>query len=345
MRNRKSFWLIEGVVVIVVLAALLTMMIPKFLQAQKNINTPRHFPDPIFRSIAEKALKVQPSQPFIKEDAEKLTGKLDCREKKIKSLKGIEYFPRISVLDCSKNELTELDISKNTALENFFADFNQIKVIDLSLNPRLRTVGLTSNQAIHLDVSNLPNLSMLYCGGNQLTHLDLSKNVRLTDLNCPGNQLTDLDLTAQYTLGMLNCSSNRLKTIKFHPQSPVSNLFCAQNQFQELDLSNLAKLGVLYCDHNQLSRLDISKNPDLGYINISNNNLTDVQCFLGHPTLQYADVRFNRLTFDQWDDLMKLKTQLDSKPASSLREAIEAQKKTDFLDYSPQQGIDPFEKK
>ena len=51
---------------------------------------------------------------------------MDVSEKDIKSLKGIEYFTALDSLDCSVNELTALDVSKNTALNVLTCCGNQI---------------------------------------------------------------------------------------------------------------------------------------------------------------------------------------------------------------------------
>ena len=51
---------------------------------------------------------------------------MDVSEKDIKSLKGIEYFTALDSLDCSVNELTTLDVSKNTALNVLTCCGNQI---------------------------------------------------------------------------------------------------------------------------------------------------------------------------------------------------------------------------
>ena len=62
---------------------------------------------------------------LLKRDAVKVTF-LDVSNKKIKSLKGIEAFTSLVYLDCKKNQLTDLDLSKNIALNNLFSDVNDI---------------------------------------------------------------------------------------------------------------------------------------------------------------------------------------------------------------------------
>ena len=86
----------------------------------------------------------------------------------IQSMKGIEFFPELKILSCNINDLTSLDVSKNTKLIKLFCDRNKLKTLDVSKN----TV-----------------LEMLECGGNLLMTLDLSKNPRLTYLYCSQNQI------------------------------------------------------------------------------------------------------------------------------------------------------------
>lgn len=74
---------------------------------------------------------------------------------------------------CSGNELTELNLSKNTALELLYCSYNSL----LSLN-------LLNNEA----------LTSLDCGNNDLVSLDLSMNKVFTYLDCGSNALTSLNL-------------------------------------------------------------------------------------------------------------------------------------------------------
>ena len=53
---------------------------------------------------------------------------LDLFNKKIKSLKGIEAFISLTYLDCRKNYLSRLDLSKNIALSTLYSDVNNEKL-------------------------------------------------------------------------------------------------------------------------------------------------------------------------------------------------------------------------
>ncbi len=189
------------------------------------------------------------------EEIAKVT-KIDVRSKNISDLKGIEYFTALKSLDCGRNLLTALDISKNTALTNIWCHYNQIATLDISKNTALTYLQCISNQLKVLDVSKNTALTNLYCSENKLTTLDLSKNTALTDLDCSGNQLTALDVSMNTAL------------IK---------LFCNWNQLTALDVSKNTILIILYCDNNKLTTLDVSKNSGLQELNCYSNQINETE--------------------------------------------------------------------
>ena len=52
---------------------------------------------------------------------------ISVENRNIQNLKGIEYFTELTQLYCSYNQLTSLDLSKNTALKTLYCYGNQIK--------------------------------------------------------------------------------------------------------------------------------------------------------------------------------------------------------------------------
>ena len=81
----------------------------------------------------------------------------------ISSLKGIEYFTPLQGLRCDGNRLTELDVSKNTALTRINCADNQLTTLDLSKNTALTELYCQDNKFTTLDLSNNKNLRALYC--------------------------------------------------------------------------------------------------------------------------------------------------------------------------------------
>lgn len=87
--------------------------------------------------------------------------------KGIQSLQGIEYFTALLTLDCYDNQLTSLDVSKNTALEYLFCYWNQLTSLDVSKNTALEYLYCSDNLLTSLDVSNTA-LTNLYCYSNKI---------------------------------------------------------------------------------------------------------------------------------------------------------------------------------
>lgn len=129
----------------------------------------------------------------------------------IESLKGIEYFPKLELLECPYNKITKLNTSSNSELKILTCSHNQLTQLNVSGNDALTTLSCGDNQLAALDVSSNPNLTLLDCYNNQLTSLDLSNNGKLMSLNCDDNQLTFLDLSNNVKLEItkFKCSGNK----------------------------------------------------------------------------------------------------------------------------------------
>lgn len=78
---------------------------------------------------------------------------LDVSGLGLTSLDGLENFPNLQVLNCSGNNLTRLDVSKNTALKKLYCANNQLQSLDLSQNGQLDYVNCSFNRLTSLDMS------------------------------------------------------------------------------------------------------------------------------------------------------------------------------------------------
>ena len=157
----------------------------------------------------------------------------------ITSLKGIEYFTALTSLDCSYQDLTELDLSRNTGLTSVLCYGNQLTELDLSANTQLIELDCSSNEITHLDVSSNHNLEKLSCYHNRLTSLDLSRNNKLTYIYCdswcpiePDENNTinlaelDVDKTSDWVGGKVE---NGILTIDEGAKKVTYNYQCGNN--------------------------------------------------------------------------------------------------------------------
>ncbi|WP_428230575.1 T9SS type A sorting domain-containing protein [Flavobacterium sp.] len=197
---------------------------------------------------------------------------LDVSSSSIKDLTGIEDFVRLITLNCSSNQLVNLNLSKNTVLTILDCKRNQLKALNLDKNTALTSVSCEENQIKSLDVSRSTSLTNLSCKQNEINSLDLSKNIALTIVNCAYNKLT-----------LLNVSKN----------VNLTRLECERNQLTSLDL-NSPKLTILSCAYNQITTLDVSKCPKLTEFSCNNNNLSYLNLHNKNNTLlTYIDFTIN----------------------------------------------------
>ncbi len=190
---------------------------------------------------------------------------------KLTSLRGIEYFESLTHLDCFGNQLTALDVSKNTVLTKLYCYSNRLTTLDVSKNTALTILYCYNNQLTTLDVSKNTALTYLSCGINRLTTLDVSKNTALIDLSCYSNQLTTLDVSKNTALTDLSCFNNQLTALDVSKNTALTDLSCGFNQLTTLDVSKNTALTELDCAYNQLTALDISKNTTLTELDCKNN--------------------------------------------------------------------------
>ena len=192
----------------------------------------KHFPDPVFRKEVEQ-YDLDHDGMLSPEEADNAI-KIRVNGYGVLSLEGIEYLSgledlhcdgnnltkldisrntELKTLNCSSNNLTELDVSQNSGLKFLYCDSNHLAVLDVSRNPKMQMLSCSDNPLKELDIRNLPMLISLEVADCELTKLDLSNNPDLMELHCRGNRLTQLDLSHNPFMRRLPCDGNNLTTL------------------------------------------------------------------------------------------------------------------------------------
>jgi hypothetical protein len=217
---------------------------------------------------------------------------MDVSNRNISDLTGIQYFDKLTYLDCTGNNLTTLPILPK-GLYRLYCSRNQLTTFT-SLPLTIWELICQGNQLTSLPP--IPSMQSLYCDGNKLTLLPTLPNTLIT-LACNSNQLSSLPPLPP-NLKYLYCQNNKLvglplippnlerietafNQITVLPALPASllHLDCRYNQLQTLpalpsalpfiscshnQITSLpalpASLINFYCDHNQITSL-----PDLPY--------------------------------------------------------------------------------
>lgn len=266
-----------------------------FAENQVSINE-TNFPDENFRRFVSAEYDKDKNGVLSEAEIKNVT-RIVCSRSEIDSLAGIEFFSRLKELNCGHNNLTTLDVSRNTALTSLSCSYNNITTLDLSRNTaltdldceknNLTTLNVSNNKALEmlicsyndlttLDVSDHTALYMLWCVNNQLTTLDASGCTTLEDLECFNNNLTTLDVSGDIALTGLYCYDNNLTTLDVSENAALVNLFCKENNLTTLDVSGNAGLILLCCSNNDLVMLDVSKNTTLAGLECYENNITSL---------------------------------------------------------------------
>ena len=222
---------------------------------------------------------------------------LYINSKDISSLESIEYCTLLTKLECNNNQLTTLDLSKNTGLWVLECSDNQLTTLDVSQHTQLMQLYCDNNRLTMLDVKSAP-LYQLRCHNNQLTNLDISRKTELTNLWCHGNQLKSIDVSRNTALTDLNCSDNRLTSLDVSHNTALWFLSCSDNQLTTLDVSQHTQLTQLDCSNNQLITLNVDKTWEMEELDCSGNQLTtlDVSNCIGLDGLRKLDCSDNQLT-------------------------------------------------
>ena len=203
--------------------------------------------------------------------------KVLCPQKSIKSVSGIEYLSNLEVLDCAKNEIEELDISKNKKLRHLSCYSNPLYNLNIKDNPLLITLYCGNCNIDELDSSQNKDLEILSCRFNPLREIDLWENKRLTLLNVRRCQLEELELRSLKALQKLDCSQNKLYELQLYENKELTHLDCARNDLHnDLYVGANTKLRYLDCRMNRcLDSITISEGQHIEEVNSDIRPMTE----------------------------------------------------------------------
>jgi len=221
------------------------------------------FPDENFRNLVLDKFDTDHSESLSMEERLQVEY-IYCNDQEISDLTGVGYFSELMILKCEQNNIAELDLRQNTALDTVFCYENQITNINLSGCPNLEILSCSDNLFTSLDLSNNPELKWIYCNDNpSLQSLNVRNCSKVTILDCYRCALTELDVSDCTSLKELICFSNKLESLDISKCTELSFLSTGYNDLNSLDVSQNTKLKTLGAQANNISTLDIRNNDQL----------------------------------------------------------------------------------
>ena len=244
------------------------------------------FPDPAFRQYVLDTIDENGSGALEDFEREKVTA-IDLSNgyngSKISDLTGIEFFPNLTYLDCSENQLTSLDLSNNLKLEELYCFSNVLTTLNVTQNNRIIALFCYSNQLIELDISNMQLLDVLDCSYNKITTIHF-------------DPLSDF-----HNLHVLNCSNNELTSLDFiHDASFLFELSCSNNHLLSLDMAHIDHISPLTAS-GQTRTLSVPLDGyDLSLLapNINGNKISNVTGAVFNGTFMENYMQGNKVTYD-----------------------------------------------
>ena len=164
---------------------------------------------------------------------------------------------KIVILDCSRNNLTALNVQGLSALQGLNCSRNNLTALNVQGLSALEELRCWENKLTSLNVQGSSKLQKLNCEANQLTALDVQGLSKLQDLNCGENQLKALNVQGLSALKELRCNKNQLTSLNVQGLSNLENLGCAFNQLNAINVQGLNKLQELSCDADGLTDLNV----------------------------------------------------------------------------------------
>lgn len=210
-----------------------------------------NFPDPVFQQYVKDNIDTadttsgQKDGRLSKAERDAVTT-ISIDNQNCTDLTGIAYFANLTTLRCQQNGLKELNLKDNENLTELNCSYNQLTTLDVSKNAKLSILECYNNGMEELNLGDITNLYWLLCATNNLTELDVSKNRYLEQLHCRHNNLRRLVIGNNYSLRTLYLEGNHLTSLDLYHKAKIDNFdYNAQlctidvNEDGTFDLSSL----------------------------------------------------------------------------------------------------------
>lgn len=276
---------------------------------------------------------------------------VNCSDKGVWDLTGLEACTNLATLNCSNNGITEIELPNLTQLRTVTCNDCPIERMNFDgcsslqyLNLQSVTTNAISGTAITIDgytqadilyftAKNTPFTSFTFKNTSALTTLELygeftdvivTKNTALTSFvfyapvvnaTLSGNSLLEvIDVSSLLNLKSLDVQECKLLSLDVTKNLALTSLICNNNELTTINVSNNTLLMKLYCSNNKLPRINLTTNTALKELDIA-SNLLSVLNVRNNTALKYLCIS-NNAEISMVD--VKLNTALEVLVASGL---------------------------
>lgn len=222
----------------------------------------------------------------------------------------LEKLTNLEILDVSNNELTQLDLTRQSKLQSINVSGNPFNVKPLLIggnkpNLMILDMGRMTGLDESFNLSDYPSLVAFDAWANAgLKRLDPTGCPKLSKISIDNTPVETLDVTQNKELTILNISDTRIRNIDLSQNTYLVQLYAdhmsgsvnADVKLEKLDVTNNPNLVYLFASGNGFTELDLTQNPLLQDLYINNNKLTSID-LTGKSNLLNLSIRNNNFTF------------------------------------------------
>ena len=204
-------------------------------------------------------------------EAENVTN-INCSNKNITSLDGIEHFTNLRTLNCANNNIKEINLNSMSQLTTLSCSNNPIESLIVDGCSSLATLSI-----VNASINSISGKKVIIDGYEKSSKFVFSAN---------GIPFTDFSFTNSNSIEGLEIYGDFTKSFNVYNVINVSELEVGHINVEVLDLHNLSissldltnntNLKELYVYNTKLEILNLSKNTLLTKLNLSDNQLKSI---------------------------------------------------------------------
>lgn len=253
------------------------------------------------------------------------------KHRKIRSLRGIEFFTNLTKLSCRYMDfLGELDLSNCKKMENLVCDNNirltkiiltnckKLKTFECEYNTALTSIDFTGctsladlefneNALSNIKLSALTELRKLYLNESGITSVNIGKLGKLQEVVCTGENITQFNAQNCKKLKNLRVESSRLASFQINGCTALKELSVVGGKLTEMDVNKYKKLEKLDLRKLNLSKLDLSGNKCIKEVSCKSNQKKMKVDFSGCSNLENVYCNNSNITSLNVSDCTSLK--------------------------------------
>ncbi len=310
-------------------------------------------------------------------EAEGYYGALKVSNRNISDLTGIEAFTNIYRLFCRNNQITRIDVSKNTQLETLICRNNNLEILntkngtqsiyefDARNNSTLQCIEVDDEEMANNRIGNYARwekeFSTIYAENCSPYSPDIVNipDSYFKDALLQHNPIIDTNNDGEISYaeasavnGTLNVKNKTIFDLTgIEAFINITSLLCSTNYLTALDISANTKLETLECYINQITNIDVSKNTKLKKFSCFNNQLSTLdvsqnteltQLYCMNNQLTSLDVSNNLFLEQLWCNQNQLTT-IDISQNVNVKQLYIAENQITDIDVAANTALSHFD--